>query len=154
MLNVAKTVYKVSDFLSWQRNGSLVLSPSFQRRPVWSHASKSYLIDTVVQGLPIPIIFLREQTDLKTLEPIREVVDGQQRLRTLLAFIEPGSLGKAYNPRIDDFTIQKAHNKELAGIKFIDFPNSLKRANLIMSLVFTYYLLKQRIEKFCKFLLE
>lgn len=126
MLNIAKTVYKVSDFLSWQRNGSLALSPSFQRRPVWTHAAKSYLLDTVIQGLPIPIIFLREQTNLKTLEPLREVVDGQQRLRTLLAFIEPNSLGKEYDPNVDDFTIQKAHNKELAGKRFNEMPNPVK----------------------------
>lgn len=60
-LDIAKTVYKVSDFLSWQKAGSLVLSPSFQRRPVWEAGAKSFLIDTVVRGLPMPIIFLREQ---------------------------------------------------------------------------------------------
>lgn len=144
MLNIAKTVYKVSDFLSWQRNGSLVLSPSFQRRPVWSTASKSYLLDTVIQGLPVPIIFLREQTDLKTLEPIREVIDGQQRLRTLLAFVEPESLGKEYNPEIDDFTIQKAHNKELSGIKFVNFPNSVKRQ--ILNYEFSVHVLPSETE--------
>lgn len=32
--DITKTVYKVGDFVSWQRSGALVLSPSFQRRPV------------------------------------------------------------------------------------------------------------------------
>ena len=117
MTNIAKTVYKVSDFLSWQRSKSLVLSPSFQRRPVWLSGAKSYLIDTVVRGLPMPIIFLREQTDLQTLEPTREVVDGQQRLRTLIAFVEPNSL-KDFNSDLDDFTIKKTHNSELSGKRF------------------------------------
>ncbi len=42
-LDIAKTVYKVSDFASWQKAGSLVLSPSFQRRPVGrlKHCSSS-----------------------------------------------------------------------------------------------------------------
>lgn len=88
-INIAKTVYKVSDFLSWQRTNALALSPSFQRRSVWPRAAKSFLIDTVVRGLPMPIIILREQTNLETLEPLREVVDGQQRLRTMISFIEP-----------------------------------------------------------------
>ena len=67
-INITKTVYKVSDFLSWQRADSLSLSPSFQRRSVWPIAAKSFLIDTVVRGLPMPIIILREQTNLDTLE--------------------------------------------------------------------------------------
>src|ERR1051326_8959040 len=99
-LDLARTLYRVSDFLSWQRARTLVLSPSFQRRPVWPLAAKSYLVDTVVRGLPVPIIFLREKTDLATLGPKRKFVDGQQRLGTLLAFIEPASLPD-FDPRID-----------------------------------------------------
>ena len=30
--HTTKTIYKISDFLSWQRSRSLSLSPSFQRR--------------------------------------------------------------------------------------------------------------------------
>ena len=87
-LDISKTNYKVSDFLTWQKAGSLILSPSFQRRPVWESGAKSYLIDTVVRGLPMPIIFLREQkSNLTTFEPKREVVDGQQRIRTLVSHI-------------------------------------------------------------------
>lgn len=117
--NIQKTIYKVSDFLSFQRNKSLVLSPSFQRRPVWLKPAKSYLIDTVVQGLPIPIIFLREQTNIQTLEPIREVVDGQQRLRTLISYIDPILL-KDFDPKKDEFVVSKSHNSEIAGKKYPD----------------------------------
>ncbi len=113
-----KTTYKVSDFISWQRAKTLILSPSFQRRPVWQPGAKSYLIDTILRGLPIPIIFLREQkSDLSRLEPRREVVDGQQRIRTLISFVE-SLLLEDYKPERDEFTIQKTHNKELAGKKF------------------------------------
>jgi len=114
---IAKTVYKISDFISWQRSSSLVLSPSFQRRAVWPKAAKSLLIDTVVRGLPMPIIFLRERTDLQTLEPIREVVDGQQRLRTLLSFIEPKSL-RDFEENRDSFVVKKTHNEGIAGKTF------------------------------------
>ncbi len=123
--NIAKTVYKVSDFLSWQRNKSLVLSPSFQRRSVWPENAKSYLLDTVIRGLPIPIIFLRERTDLSTLEPIREVVDGQQRLRTLISFIEPESI-KGFDPDRDAFVVKKSHNSEVAGKTFRQLSSNLK----------------------------
>ena len=124
---ITKTVYKCSDFLGWQRAGLLVLSPKFQRRPVWPPGAKSFLIDTICKGLPIPIIFLREQkTDLTSLQHRREVVDGQQRLRTVLSFLDPKSLAD-YNEARDGFTIRKTHNKELAGRKFGELPSEVRQ---------------------------
>jgi len=124
---ITRTQYRVSDFLSWQRAKSLVLSPSFQRRPVWKSGAKSYLIDTVARGLPMPIIFLREQkTSLESLEPKREVVDGQQRLRTLMSFIEPKTLTD-YKKERDDFMVLKNHNSELEGKRFAELSPELKR---------------------------
>jgi hypothetical protein len=121
-----KTVYTVSDFLSWQRAKSLVLSPNFQRRSVWSASAKSYFIDTIARGLHVPIIFLREQTDLRTLESIREVVDGQQGLRTIIAYIDY-SLLSDYKAEWDAFEIRRLHNPELAGKPFDKLPADMKR---------------------------
>ena len=124
---ITKTVYKISDFLGWQKAKLLILSPYFQRRSVWSVGAKSYLLDTVVRGLPIPIIFLREQkTDLTRLEHRREVVDGQQRLRTILSFVLPQSLPD-YNPARDAFQIKEAHNKDLAGRDFNNLPAEIRQ---------------------------
>ena len=127
--SVTKTVYKISDFLSWQRSGSLVLSPSFQRRSVWPLAAKSLLVDTVVRGIPVPIIFIREQTDLKSLEPIREVVDGQQRLRTLISFVDKGLIAN-YDSARDSFTVRKEHNSSIAGKSYSDLEATDRKAIL------------------------
>lgn len=127
-LTVTKTQYKVSDFLNWQRSELLLLTPKFQRRSVWRPGAKSYLIDTIIRGYPIPIIFLREQkTDLATLKHKREVVDGQQRIRTVLSFIDPGSLGAQYVQARDAFTIKRAHDKELAGKRFDELPREMRQ---------------------------
>jgi hypothetical protein len=128
---VTKTQYKVSDFLNWQKSGLLVLSPKFQRRSVWRPGAKSYLLDTIIRGYPIPIIFLREQkTDLTTLRHKREVVDGQQRIRTFLSFVDPSSLGNQYVPARDAFEIRKAHNKELSGKGFDQLPDDVRQSIL------------------------
>jgi len=124
---VSKTHYKVSDFISWAKASTLILSPSFQRRSVWPAGAKSYLMDTIVRGLPIPIIFLREQkTDLDSLEPRREVVDGQQRIRTLLSFIQ-ANLIRGFDPAKDAFTIKKTHNRDLADKVFKDLPPTVRQ---------------------------
>ena len=129
--SVTKTQYKVSDFLNWQKSGLLVLSPKFQRRSVWRPGAKSYLLDTIIKGYPIPIIFLREQkTDLTTLQHKREVVDGQQRIRTFLSFIDPSSLGNLYSPARDAFEIKKAHNKDLSGKAFDELPADIRQSIL------------------------
>src|SRR3990172_2790225 len=87
---IQKAFFKVSDFISWQKSDILILSPSFQRRSVWKKGAKSYLIDTIVRGLPIPIIFMRDyRTTPDQIEPLKEVVDGQQRLRTVISFVSP-----------------------------------------------------------------
>ena len=124
--DITRTQYKVSDFLSWQRAGTLSLSPNFQRRHVWKRGAKSYLIDTIVRGLPIPILFVRDRyADLDDFEPIREVVDGQQRIRTLISYIAPRLLEDLDENR-DLFTVLRSHNRELAGKKFEQLSEKIK----------------------------
>jgi hypothetical protein len=128
-LKPTKTVYTVSDFLDWQRAGILQLKPIFQRREVWSSKAKSLFIDSVVSGLPAPIIFLRKTQDLEKLSSRLEVVDGQQRLRTLFSFIDPSVL-KDYDPMKDEFTVLPIHNHEIADIPFRKLPKEIQ-ANIL-----------------------
>ena len=77
--------YSINDFVEWDGQKQLVLNPRFQRRAVWSEKAKSYLIDTIIRGKPIPKIFIRQKLNVTTKTSLREVVDGQQRLRTILS---------------------------------------------------------------------
>ena len=123
---------------------TFILSPSFQRRSVWPSGAKSYLIDTIVRGLPIPIIFLREQkTDLDSLEPKREVVDGQQRIRTLLTFIV-SVLVKGFDSARDAFTIKKTHNRDLADKIFKDLPSDVRQT--ILDYQFSVHILPSSVD--------
>lgn len=111
--NFDTRAYSVADFAEWNTNDLLILSPDFQRRSVWSEKAKSYLIDTILRGKPIPKIIIMQE--LKGPRSARIVVDGQQRLRAVLEFIE------------GDFKISRAHNKELAGFTYAKLPDKLKR---------------------------
>src|SRR5690349_19082096 len=80
--------YRVSDFLEWHQKKALILNPDFQRGDMWSPAAKTFLIDTILRKLPIPKVYLRTRVDVVSKKSIREVVDGQQRLRAILSFAE------------------------------------------------------------------
>lgn len=140
---IEKTQYKVADFLDWQRAGTLDLAPVFQRRTVWKPGAKSFLIDTVVRGLPTPIIFLRDRIELDSMRATREVVDGQQRLRTLIGYIAPDLLPD-YNSERDAFQVRRNHNPELAGKAFAKLDTPLRHRLLNYS--FSTHVLPSSVE--------
>jgi hypothetical protein len=123
-MSVTRTTYKVLDFLDWQRNGTLDLRPVFQRGSVWKPKAKSFFIDTLVKGFPVPIIFLQDETNPKTYAPRRLVVDGQQRIRTVLAFIDRSCLPDSDSH--DEFVVLPIHNPEIAGRPFAKLPKEIR----------------------------
>ncbi|MDO9164328.1 MAG: DUF262 domain-containing protein [Methylococcaceae bacterium] len=106
MKNFDSRTYSINDFLEWSDNEQLELAPKFQRRSVWNDTARSYLMDTIISGKPIPKVFIRQKINPQTRKSVREVVDGQQRLRTILSFMKDG------------FVISKKHNKEYGGRYF------------------------------------
>lgn len=65
---------------------SLDLKPKYQRNVVWNDKQRTYLIDSILNGYPIPELYIQEKVDSKGIS-IYSVVDGQQRLTTVLMFI-------------------------------------------------------------------
>ena len=78
--------YPISDLLAWMKERTLVLNTDFQRRSVWPPSAKVFLVDTILRDRPMPNIYIRTKTDLRTMRGYREVVDGQQRLRAINDF--------------------------------------------------------------------
>ena len=80
------TTYNIAWFKKAYDLDELEMSPPFQRNPVWTDNQKSYLIDSVLGGYPIPELYIQEKiaSDGKTKYVI---VDGQQRIRSVLDFI-------------------------------------------------------------------
>lgn len=107
--------YSISDFLEWDNNKQLEVNPKFQRRSVWSDKARSYLMDTIIRGKPIPKFFIRQKINTATQQSIREVVDGQQRLRTILSFLRDG------------FYISKKHHKEFGGLYYSQLDEQIQQ---------------------------
>lgn len=115
--------YSVNDFLSWHQKKELVLQPKFQRRDVWPSRAKSHLLDTILRGLPVPLLFIRQQIDPLKKKTVREVVDGQQRLRAVLEFCIPD------DPK-DALQIDRSVHPKYGGKTFEDLPTEAKSSFL------------------------
>lgn len=61
--------------------GKLDLSPGYQRNIIWSSGAQKELLESVFRNRPMPSFFLRQLPGDNY-----EVVDGQQRARTLIGF--------------------------------------------------------------------
>jgi len=74
--------WTIKKLLEQYTKKTLDLNPSYQRRFIWSLKDQQTLIDSINKGYAIPNIFLFEKKQAEF-----EMVDGQQRTRTILGFI-------------------------------------------------------------------
>lgn len=117
-------IYTISDLLEWDNSNLLTFSPPYQRNSVWELKAKSYFIDTILHGYPIPALFMRSSVDSVTRKNYREIIDGQQRTRTILEFIE------------NKFSILKSQSKDYAGLFYDDLTDEQKNNFLKFNLTF------------------
>lgn len=69
------------------RSGCLLVNRKYQRKLVWTEQEKIALIDTILQGFPIPLILLAERPQSHG-SGRYEILDGVQRLNAIFSFIE------------------------------------------------------------------
>jgi hypothetical protein len=78
---------RLRTLLTGIRSGELEPRPDFQRRLVWNNKDKNLFIQTVLEGLPFPEIYIAAgKVDSKTGEGSEVLVDGQQRITTLYQY--------------------------------------------------------------------
>lgn len=82
-LYVDKVDKSTSDLFRMMVENELNLQPDYQREFVWNNRTMSKFIESLLLSIPIPTIFLAENKD-----DTFEVIDGQQRLTTLFAFMK------------------------------------------------------------------
>jgi uncharacterized protein with ParB-like and HNH nuclease domain len=89
------TTWTIGKLHTLFKTQKLNLSPPYQRNFIWSTDDQQTLIDSIVRNVPIPNFFVLELKD-KTFE----MVDGQQRSRTIINFID----GYLTDPNGDKYT--------------------------------------------------
>lgn len=131
----------IGELISLYEKEEIVINPDFQRYFRWTDTQKSRLIESILLGIPIPSIFVFQRND-----GIWEVVDGLQRISTLLQFMsvlpvvedipEKKRLvlqGTKYLPSLEGMVFKEAAEGQ------IELPSSLKlfikRAKLNFSII-------------------
>ena len=106
----------IGEISALHENKELVIQPDFQRLFRWSNEQRSRLIESVLLELPIPSIFVIERDS-----GVFELIDGLQRVSSLIQFINPTSL------ELDSLILEGCDLvPELNGCKFDDLPLTLR----------------------------
>ena len=93
----------VSWFLDLAERDRLDLEPPYQRRSVWSINDRRYFLSTIFNNFPTPALFLHRT--MENGRALYHVVDGKQRLETILSF------AKNEFPLADDFGDERLDKK-------------------------------------------
>lgn len=89
--------------------------PAYQRSgDVWASNKKAFLLDSILKNFPMPPIFLHEHIDDGTGKTIFDVIDGKQRLTSIISFIN----NEISLP--DNFSEDGFGDEKLNGLKFSD----------------------------------
>ncbi len=74
-------IWDIRKLIDVYESGNLNLNPPYQRNEIWSSKSKKLLIDSIKQNFPLPNFFIYKKNNNEI-----DMVDGQQRTRTILGF--------------------------------------------------------------------
>lgn len=78
------STWPIAQFRQYAMDGEMDLNPSYQRADVWPTGDAQLLIESVLRGIPLPsVILLQRNTEQGDRY---EIVDGKQRLTSLLRF--------------------------------------------------------------------
>lgn len=70
-------------------SGALITGPDYQRKLVWKKQHKYSFIETILLNFPFPEIYIAsDEMDIEKLQAREVVVDGQQRLTTIVDYIK------------------------------------------------------------------
>jgi hypothetical protein len=92
------------------KHSNYLLRPTYQRQEKISHLKASSIIESILLGINLPPIFV-----FKRKTGVKEVVDGQQRLLSILGF-----LGEPYTDETGKASFSKNNNFKLKGLKVLE----------------------------------
>ncbi len=98
-----------ADLLRMIKHSQINLHPDYQRGEVWSPRAQSLFIDSLLKQLPIPSMCF--SYDAKTNK--REVIDGLQRVTSIVKFLDTDTVWKISNTKEVDERLRNKTNLEI-----------------------------------------
>lgn len=102
------------------KTSKYLIRPSYQRQEKISEYKASSIIESILLGINLPPIFIFNKKD-----GTKEVIDGQQRLLSIIGF-----LGEQYNNEYGNLTFSKNSNFKLKGLKILTELNGLNHTQI------------------------
>lgn len=115
-------ILTINELMRYDQDNKLIINKEYQRSKVWRLLKKQQLIDSIIKGYTIGMVFLRETEDKKF-----EILDGQQRLEALFEFIgfrgenNVFSTNAEFTPEFGDKTYEDIKNDPRRYADFIAF---------------------------------
>ena len=104
------------EIVNLHSQNELIIQPDYQRLFRWSEEQRSRLIESILLELPIPQIFVIENTN-----GVFELIDGLQRVCSVIQFIDPAKL------KLSPLTLTGCDLiKDLNGKRFDKLPLTLR----------------------------
>lgn len=108
-MNVHAGKLSVANVRDMMARGDLTTNREYQRAAgLWPAAARSYFVDTIVEGFIFPPIYFHEYLERVTKKTRTEIVDGQQRVTTIISFLN------------GEFALGR-NSKSHEGMRFEDF---------------------------------
>lgn len=115
-MNLSVGQITLIDLVGQIERKEVVINKNYQRGSgLWPDSARTYFIDTILEGYPFPKIYLYQVFNEKAKRPIKEIVDGQQRVTTIIDFME------------DRFKLTSA-SKRFRGMRYSDLDEDIKTA--------------------------
>jgi hypothetical protein len=114
ILNRDTNTVTVATFYENYLLGKYNFDPPYQRKSVWTDEKQSFLIDSIIKNFPIPPIFLHQHIDDETGKTEYDIIDGKQRLTSIVRFI------RNEIPVSSEFEDTNFYDQLLAGAYFVD----------------------------------
>lgn len=99
----------IEEIITDIKSNKYLIRPSYQRQEKISELKSSSIIESILLGINLPPIFIFKRKD-----GVKEVIDGQQRLLSIIGF-----LGEEYINEYDKSVLTKKNNFKLKGLKIL-----------------------------------
>jgi len=113
---------QAQQLLSMLKSDDIEVSPAYQRQFRWSEKRCSQFIESMMLGIPIPSLFMATNEDSTW-----EVVDGVQRLSTIVKFAGDEDLRKQLNLNGPLVLVELEKLTEFVGLRFDQLPENVQR---------------------------